>query len=76
MGTPKGVLRNAIIRFETVPRTFSLRPAGRKDFSDFFRTYESGAAHQIGACVVEGDPVRECRGRLEPSASQDRSLVG
>lgn len=51
----RGVLRNNIIRFETTPKTFSLKPTDSRSFAEIFIAHESGLAHQIGNCEVAGD---------------------
>jgi hypothetical protein len=48
----EGVLRNNIMRFDSVPRTFSLRPTGQIDFAHIFSAYEAVPSHQIGGCQV------------------------
>lgn len=50
-------LRNNVIRFETKPETFGLEPTAKKEFTEVFAPYESGLAHQIGPCQVQGDEV-------------------
>ncbi|MBT8399735.1 MAG: PQQ-dependent sugar dehydrogenase, partial [Rhodothermia bacterium] len=47
--------RNNIVRFQTKPRTFGLKPTGRADFTDVFMPHESGLAHHIGGCQIEDD---------------------
>jgi glucose/arabinose dehydrogenase len=49
------LLRNNIIRFETKPETFALKPDSQRAFTDVFKHYESGASHQIGGCAVHDD---------------------
>ena len=48
----RGVLRNNIIRFETEPGRFGVRPLGQTEITEIFREQPSGLAHQIGPCVV------------------------
>jgi hypothetical protein len=50
-----GVLRNAILRFESEPGRFSLEPSGRLAILDPFRGDVSWPSHQIGPCAVDGD---------------------
>ncbi len=50
----KGILRNNMVRFETEPGVFAVRPSAQVDFTDVFFPYESGESHQIGACQVTG----------------------
>lgn len=52
---PDGQLRNAIVRFQTKPRTFALRAGRRLDVKRIFAAYPTSANHQIGGCVVVGD---------------------
>jgi mono/diheme cytochrome c family protein len=47
-----GILRNNIVRFTTIPGTFTGEPAARIDFSETFAPYEGGITHQIGGCRV------------------------
>lgn len=49
------VLRNNIVRFQSEPEQFSLKPAAQVEFTDVFLPYESGLAHQIGQCQVKED---------------------
>lgn len=50
-----GVLRNNVVRFQTEPETFSLKPTGQTAFTDVFYPHETGLAHHIGPCQVQGD---------------------
>ena len=50
-----GALRNAIVRFESAPRTFGLKAGRRLDVKRIFAAYPTSANHQIGGCVVVGD---------------------
>lgn len=50
-----GVLRNDVVRFETAPGTFSLKPHGRRAFTELFAGYEAAISHQVGGCQVAGD---------------------
>ncbi|MGH8502576.1 MAG: PQQ-dependent sugar dehydrogenase [Gammaproteobacteria bacterium] len=45
-------LRNNIIRFETTPGTFALKPKSQTAFTEVFAPYESGVSHQIGGCAI------------------------
>src|SRR6266498_152543 len=47
-----GVLRNNVVRFESKPRTFSLKATGQLDFTDIFANFEAAVSHQIGSCQV------------------------
>lgn len=49
------VLRNNIVRFETEPGTFSLKPVAMTEFRDIFINSASSQSHQIGPCQVDGD---------------------
>jgi glucose/arabinose dehydrogenase len=48
----EGVLRNNIVRFDSAPRTFSLRPTGQTDLGQILASYEAVPSHQIGGCQV------------------------
>ncbi|MGB2692784.1 MAG: PQQ-dependent sugar dehydrogenase [Thermodesulfobacteriota bacterium] len=48
----KNVLRNNVVRFETQPIVFSLKPISMMDFSQVFVRNESRYSHQIGPCQV------------------------
>jgi glucose/arabinose dehydrogenase len=50
-----GTLRNNIIRFETTPETFALKPRSQRAFTEVFAAYESGPSHQVGGCQVSND---------------------
>lgn len=52
---PGNVLRNNVVRFEAEPRTFGLKPRGRRAFRDVFAPFQAGTAHQVGGCQVVGD---------------------
>lgn len=47
-----GRMRNNIVRYQTKPGTFGLTPDNVVAFTEVFANYESGLAHQIGACQV------------------------
>ena len=49
------VLRNNVVRFETEPRTFSIKPSGQLTFTPVFANDESAPSHQIGPCQVDGE---------------------
>lgn len=51
----RGVLRNGLVRFDSVPRTFGLEAQGREEIGEVFAPYPTAANHQIGGCVVEDD---------------------
>lgn len=50
-----GVLLNNVVRFQSEPKTFSLKPSSQVEFKDVFLGHESGLAHQIGPCQVNDD---------------------
>lgn len=50
---PHGILRDDIVRFQSTPGAFSLRPTGRTDFAAIFSQQESGVTHHIGPCRVK-----------------------
>ena len=50
-----GGFRNNIVRFQSVPDTFSLKPTSQLEFTDVFERSHSVPSHQIGACQVSGD---------------------
>lgn len=50
-----GVLRNNIVRFQSEPGRFSLKPASTLAFTDVFSNAVTGLSHQIGPCQVDGD---------------------
>ena len=49
----KGILRNNIIRFDSVPGTFSLKPVSRTAFTEIFADEYTSPSHQIGGCQIE-----------------------
>jgi len=73
-----GILRNNIVRFETKPGTFSLKPAGELAFTDVFIGDESAPSHQIGPCQVDGAFLFVSLGDgAKPAFSQiDQSTLG
>lgn len=51
----ESVLRNNVVRFESGPNIFSLKPTGQTAFTVLFANYESAISHQIGSCQVADD---------------------
>lgn len=49
----KGILRNNIMRFDSVPGTFSLEPVSKTAFTEIFSDEYTTPSHQIGGCQVE-----------------------
>lgn len=49
----KGILRNNIMRFDSEPGTFSLKPVSRTAFTGIFADEYTSPSHQIGGCQVE-----------------------
>ena len=49
----KKILRNNVMRFETVPGTFAVKPGGQVAFSETFAADRSIVSHQIGPCQVD-----------------------
>ncbi len=49
----KGILRNNIMRFDSVPGTFSLEPVSKTAFTEIFADEYTSPSHQIGGCQVE-----------------------
>lgn len=50
-----GIFRNAIMRFETKPRVFALKPTGRKLIAPILAGFVSNVSHQIGPlAAVDG----------------------
>jgi len=49
----KGIIRNNIMRFDSVPGTFSLEPASQIAFTETFSAEYTSPSHQIGGCQVE-----------------------
>lgn len=50
----KGILRNNVMRFDSVPGTFSLEPVSKTAFTEIFSDEYTSPSHQIGACQVDG----------------------
>jgi len=46
------IIKNNVVRFETKPKTFSLKPSSITDFSHVFAGDDSTYSHQIGPCQV------------------------
>jgi glucose/arabinose dehydrogenase len=74
----QNILRNNVVRFETTPESFSIKPSGKVEFTEIFSAYESGLAHQIGGCQVYDDHIYVSIGDgWQPLLSQDfNSLNG
>ncbi|CAN5154332.1 PQQ-dependent sugar dehydrogenase [soil metagenome] len=71
-----GVLRNGISRFQSIPGTFSLRPASHTVLPGVFDGYEIVPSHQVGGCYVDGDLLHMGVGDARQTArSQDTSSV-
>jgi hypothetical protein len=51
----KGILRNNMVRFESEPGTFSLKPVSQTAFTEVFVEEQSAPSHQIGPCQVHGN---------------------
>jgi hypothetical protein len=47
-----GVLRNGLVRFDTLPRVFGTKPLGRKSLDHVFASDPANISHQIGPCQV------------------------
>lgn len=51
-----GIYRNAIMRFETTPHRFAVKPTGQKRLAPMLDGFVSNVAHQIGPlAVVDGN---------------------
>lgn len=50
-----GVLRNRIIRYDSVPGRFSLAPTGRTVIDAPFAGHVAAVSHQIGPMAIDGD---------------------
>ena len=50
-----GILRNNIVRFQSEPGKFYLKPTSTLAFTDVFYNTVTGLSHQIGPCQVDGD---------------------
>jgi Glucose / Sorbosone dehydrogenase len=46
------VLHNNIVRFDTKPGTFSVKPSSVTAFTDIFKNEGSSPSHQIGSCQI------------------------
>jgi hypothetical protein len=75
---PAGVLRNGMVRFETTPHTFSIRPSGRVAFTPTFAPFEAAVSHQIGSCQVAGESlyVSVADGWQTDQSQEVNSLLG
>lgn len=51
------ILRNNMVRFDTTAETFASDYTSKLVFTEIFRPYKSGLAHQIGPCQVKDDLV-------------------
>ena len=73
-----GIIRNGIVRFETVPRTFATRPTATTSLSETFAPWESTISHQIGSCRVSGAHlfVSVADGRQTAKSQDTTALLG
>lgn len=70
------ILRNNIMRFETEPGTFAIKPSSQTAFADIFISAESGLAHQIGPCQINNDLLYVSVGEAwQTSKSQDLDVM-
>ncbi|MCB0213949.1 MAG: PQQ-dependent sugar dehydrogenase, partial [Anaerolineae bacterium] len=70
------ILRNNIMRFETEPGTFAIKPSSQTAFTDIFVNAESGLAHQIGPCQINNDLLYVSVGEAwQTSKSQDLDVM-
>jgi glucose/arabinose dehydrogenase len=51
----RNVLRNHIVRFDSRPGTFGLRPRSRREIAPVLARFPTAPSHQIGGCAVAGD---------------------
>ncbi len=47
-----GIYRNAIMRFDTQPQVFAIKPTGQKRLATILDNYVSNLAHQIGPLAI------------------------
>ncbi len=72
-----GVLRNNIVRFESKPETFSLKPSSHLSFTEVFSAHRSAASHQIGPCQVRDQILYVSMGdALRAMDSQNLDVLG
>jgi glucose/arabinose dehydrogenase/mono/diheme cytochrome c family protein len=72
-----GVLRNALVRYQTTPRRFGLRPRKTVLFREPFGGDMSAVSHQIGPCQATPEGLFVSVGDGEQELSQDlRSTLG
>jgi glucose/arabinose dehydrogenase len=74
----QGVLRNNVMRFDSKPRTFSLKPTGQLDFTKIFANFEAAVSHQIGSCQVANNAlyVSVGDGRQTEESQNTNALLG
>lgn len=57
----RGHYENRMIRFDTKPQTFAIKPASHIEFSEIMASpqshFDTTFGHQVGACQVHGDHV-------------------
>jgi glucose/arabinose dehydrogenase len=72
------ILRNNIVRFQSEPDVFSLKPTSQIDFTEIFFPYESGLLHHIGPCQVKDESLYVSLGEAwQPAKAQNNDfLVG
>jgi len=58
----KGDLRHNIIRFDTQPKTFALKPTGQKKFTEVFSDQPASGSHMIGPMLVHQNSLFVCVG--------------
>lgn len=66
-----GVLRNALVRYQTVPGRFGLRPKATVLFRKPFGDDVSAVSHQIGPCQATPEALFVSVGNGEQDVSQD-----
>lgn len=64
-----GLYRNAVSRFETKPKTFSIKPTSHQTITPVFDHHLSQVSHQIGPMAVIEDKLFVCVGDAEVAAN-------
>lgn len=74
----EGLLRNNIVRFETKPKAFALKPLAQTSFTQIFADYHVATSHQIGNCSVSQEMlyVSVADGRQTAQSQQVDSVLG
>jgi len=72
------VLRNNVVRFDSIRGRFSLQPTSQLEFTEVFSSHVANPSHMIGPCQVDGGLLYVSVGDSfqSPHSRQDTSILG